>query len=128
MCVSPANYNGIIEKMQSRLSLLLFQKNSIFKAKSFKTQQNQSRPFLEIIKSIYTLNPTPFSLRKRVSKNNRHLGHLQKFEIQSSNQVQINSIDVYRGLESLITFNHIKRISLEWLGSIPKTQNDKITS
>jgi len=32
-----------------RLSLSLFQKNSIFKAKQVKTQWNQSQPFLEII-------------------------------------------------------------------------------
>jgi len=48
MCVSPANYNRIIEKHKVRLSLSLFQKNTIFKAKPAKAQLNQSQPFLEI--------------------------------------------------------------------------------
>jgi len=48
MCVSPANYNKIIEKHKVRLSLSLFQNNSIFKAKPVKAQQNQLQPVLEI--------------------------------------------------------------------------------
>ena len=46
----------------------------------------------------------------------------------SQNQVQSNSIDVSKGLESLNTFNYIKRISLEPPGSTPDARNAKIMS
>jgi len=47
-----------------------------------------------------------------------------KVWFNSQNQVQSNLVDVFKGLESIITIDYIKRISLELSGSTPNARND----
>jgi len=58
-----------------------------------------------------------FTSTQSTSHNSENLTFLTFFKslrYDSPNHVQINSINVCKGLENLITFNYIKRISLQW--------------
>ena len=82
-----------------RLSLSFLQKNPIFKAKHVQTLWNQSQPFLEIIKTLYNLNPTSISEENEFSEKKIDvLDHFSKVKWNSQNQVQFDSNDVSVGL------------------------------
>jgi len=111
--------------LQNSYHFTIFQRIQVFKIKPIKSSWISSKTFLQFITTLDNLSPTLFSWEIEFSKNLTFLTFFKSTRYDSPNHVQINSIDVCRGLESLITFNYIKRISLEWSRSTPKPQNDK---
>jgi len=61
--------------------------------------------------TVNNLNPTLFVWEKRVLENYAFLNIFQKVLSNLQNQVQSNSFDVSKGLESIATIEYIKRIN-----------------